>query len=104
MHKTSWYITDDVIPMDNFGFGIYADGYADIFGVYVHTADTKYSEVAAFWADNAAIYNSDGNPAENSYFLSKKWLEHVLPRPRLQIFRLTCTRFIDLLHACGARS
>jgi uncharacterized protein (TIGR02145 family) len=71
MHKTSWYLTNDVIPMDNFGFGIYAAGYVDIFGEHVHTADTECSELAAFWADNADVYNSEGNPAENCYFLSR---------------------------------
>jgi len=70
MHKDSWECTDSVLPTDDFGFGIYAAGYADDLDEDIYAEDDSYSEISGFWADNTLDYKSLAPVGINSYFIS----------------------------------
>ena len=70
MHKDSWEFTDNVKPTDDFGFGIYAAGYADNFDDDIYAEDDSYSEISGFWADNSLDSGSLAPIGINSYFIN----------------------------------
>jgi uncharacterized protein (TIGR02145 family) len=69
MHKDSWDCTESVEPTDDFGFGIYAAGYADDLDDDIYIENDSYSELSGFWADNSLDSNASTPVGINSYFI-----------------------------------